>query len=155
MHIPKNTVKIRNAVIRKRTGVTDIAQRVGTLKWRWAGHIARRTDNWWSSSGGHAPEDEALDGLPLVGLTTLLRSRGADGCRRLVTVWSGVLWGRPISSSGCLPADDDDDDEHYLMLNTINDDFHFFLKFKVWFYMGWQLLFGPNTAIRTFMMFIL
>ena len=25
---------IRNTVIRKRTGVTDIAQRVGTLKWR-------------------------------------------------------------------------------------------------------------------------
>ena len=32
---------------RKRTGVTDIAQRVGTLKWRWAGHIARRTDDRW------------------------------------------------------------------------------------------------------------
>ena len=26
-------------MIRKRTGVTNIAQRVGTLKWRWAGHI--------------------------------------------------------------------------------------------------------------------
>ena len=38
---------IRNTVIRNRTGVTDIAQSVGTLKWRWPGHIARRTDDRW------------------------------------------------------------------------------------------------------------
>ena len=53
---------IRNTVIRKRTDVTDIAQRVSTLKWRWAGHIARRIDDRWGrkdSSSGHAPEDEA------------------------------------------------------------------------------------------------
>ncbi|KAI8419691.1 hypothetical protein MSG28_008380 [Choristoneura fumiferana] len=33
------------------------------LKWQWAGHIPRRTDNRWgekSSSGDHEPEDEAL-----------------------------------------------------------------------------------------------
>ncbi|CAH2217048.1 jg26090 [Pararge aegeria aegeria] len=36
--------QIRNEEIRRRTRVTDIAQRVAKLKWQWAGHIARRTD---------------------------------------------------------------------------------------------------------------
>ncbi|CAH2231959.1 jg4020 [Pararge aegeria aegeria] len=38
---------IRNEEIRRRTRVTDIAQRVAKLKWQWAGHIARRTDGRW------------------------------------------------------------------------------------------------------------
>ncbi|CAH2228161.1 jg22444 [Pararge aegeria aegeria] len=29
------------------TRVTDIAQRVLKLKWKWAGHVARRTDERW------------------------------------------------------------------------------------------------------------
>ncbi|CAH2246126.1 jg15035 [Pararge aegeria aegeria] len=36
--------KIRNVEIRRRTGVTDIAQRVAKLKWQWAGHIVRSRD---------------------------------------------------------------------------------------------------------------
>ncbi|CAK1584698.1 unnamed protein product [Parnassius mnemosyne] len=39
--------KLRNEDIRSRTRVTDIAQRISKLKWQWAGHIARRTDNRW------------------------------------------------------------------------------------------------------------
>ncbi|CAH2241458.1 jg15655 [Pararge aegeria aegeria] len=39
--------QIRNEEIRKRTRVTDIAQRVAKLKWQWAGHITRRTDGRW------------------------------------------------------------------------------------------------------------
>ncbi|CAH2244410.1 jg25356 [Pararge aegeria aegeria] len=39
--------QIRNEEIRRRTRVTDIAQRVAKLKWQWAGHIARRTDGRW------------------------------------------------------------------------------------------------------------
>ncbi|CAH2243675.1 jg26149 [Pararge aegeria aegeria] len=39
--------QIRNAKIRRRTRVTDIAQRVAKLNWQWAGHIARRTDGRW------------------------------------------------------------------------------------------------------------
>ncbi|CAH2242634.1 jg8463 [Pararge aegeria aegeria] len=41
--------QIRNEEIRRRTKVTDIAQRVAMLKWQWAGHIARRADVRWSS----------------------------------------------------------------------------------------------------------
>ncbi|CAH2260562.1 jg18264 [Pararge aegeria aegeria] len=41
--------QIRNEEIRKRTRVTDIAQRVAKLKWKWAGHIARKTDGRWGS----------------------------------------------------------------------------------------------------------
>ncbi|CAH2229499.1 jg20871 [Pararge aegeria aegeria] len=39
--------QIRNEEIRRRTRVTDIAQRVAKLKWQWAGYIARRTDGLW------------------------------------------------------------------------------------------------------------
>jgi hypothetical protein len=39
--------RIRTQVIRQRTYVTDIAHRIGMLKWQWAGHISRRTDNRW------------------------------------------------------------------------------------------------------------
>jgi hypothetical protein len=39
--------RIRNQVIRQRTKVTDIAHRISMLKWQWAGHISRRTDNRW------------------------------------------------------------------------------------------------------------
>ncbi|CAH2208752.1 jg21422 [Pararge aegeria aegeria] len=33
--------------IRRRTRVTDVAQRVAKLKWQWAEHIARITDERW------------------------------------------------------------------------------------------------------------
>ncbi|KAI8421377.1 hypothetical protein MSG28_009457 [Choristoneura fumiferana] len=39
--------RIRNDDIRNRTKVTDIARRIAKLKWQWAGHIARRTDDRW------------------------------------------------------------------------------------------------------------
>jgi hypothetical protein len=40
---------IPNVEIRRRTRVTDIALKVATLKWRWAGHISRRDDGRWSN----------------------------------------------------------------------------------------------------------
>ncbi|KAI8435740.1 hypothetical protein MSG28_003982 [Choristoneura fumiferana] len=39
--------RIRNEEIRRRTRVTDIAKRISSLKWQWAGHIARRADGRW------------------------------------------------------------------------------------------------------------
>ncbi|CAH2244793.1 jg5144 [Pararge aegeria aegeria] len=39
--------QIRNEEIRRRTKLTEIAQRIAKLKWQWAGHIARRTDGRW------------------------------------------------------------------------------------------------------------
>ena len=40
--------KIRNDEIRRRTGVTDVVQMARNLKWSWAGHISRRSDNRWT-----------------------------------------------------------------------------------------------------------
>jgi hypothetical protein len=37
--------RIRKEVIRQKIKVTDISHRISTLKWQWAGHITRRTDN--------------------------------------------------------------------------------------------------------------
>ncbi|CAH2215528.1 jg22392 [Pararge aegeria aegeria] len=39
--------RIRNVEIRRRTRVTDIAQRVAKLKWQWPRHIVRRKDVLW------------------------------------------------------------------------------------------------------------
>ncbi|CAH2261416.1 jg26747 [Pararge aegeria aegeria] len=39
--------QIRNEEIRRRTRVTDIAERVAKLKWQWAGQKARKTDGSW------------------------------------------------------------------------------------------------------------
>lgn len=41
------------------TGVTHIAQRIGTLKWQWAGHITRQTNNRWGR--------KVLDWRPRIG----------------------------------------------------------------------------------------
>ncbi|CAH2209422.1 jg21674, partial [Pararge aegeria aegeria] len=41
--------QIRNEEIRRRTRVTDIAQRLAKLKWKWDGHIALKTDGRWGS----------------------------------------------------------------------------------------------------------
>ena len=38
----------RNADIRNITHVTDAVELACRLKWRWAGHVARTTDNRWS-----------------------------------------------------------------------------------------------------------
>ncbi|CAH2217935.1 jg27096 [Pararge aegeria aegeria] len=40
--------QIRNGEIRRRTRVTEIAQRVAKLKWQWTGHIVRRRDGRWA-----------------------------------------------------------------------------------------------------------
>ncbi|CAH2267507.1 jg22595 [Pararge aegeria aegeria] len=39
--------RIRNVEIRRRTRVTDTAQRVAKQKWQWAGNIVRRKDGRW------------------------------------------------------------------------------------------------------------
>ena len=39
--------RIRNEEIRRRTKITDIAQRVAELKWQWAGHVVRTADGRW------------------------------------------------------------------------------------------------------------
>ena len=52
--------RLRNEEIRRRTKVTDIAQRISKLKWQWAGHIARRTDGAVRfSNGDDAPASAA------------------------------------------------------------------------------------------------
>ncbi|CAH2236091.1 jg4788 [Pararge aegeria aegeria] len=61
--------QIRNEEIRRRTRVTDIAQRVAKLKWKWAGHIARRTDGRWPRTGKRSvgrPPMRWIDGIKRV-----------------------------------------------------------------------------------------
>lgn len=37
-----------NKWIREHTKIVDVMERVAELKWRWAGHVARRTDGRWT-----------------------------------------------------------------------------------------------------------
>ncbi|CAH2241191.1 jg3256 [Pararge aegeria aegeria] len=74
--------QIRNEEIRRRTGVTDIAQRVAKLKWQWAGHIARRTDGRWGL--------KVLEWRPRTGKRSVGRppTRWTDDIRRV----TGSRW---------------------------------------------------------------
>ncbi|CAH2247544.1 jg744 [Pararge aegeria aegeria] len=47
MHEVSLRDKIRNVEIRRRTRVTDMAQRVAKLKWQWAGNIVGSKDGRW------------------------------------------------------------------------------------------------------------
>jgi hypothetical protein len=40
--------KKRNEWIRRKTGMTDVVHRIKSLKWQWAGHIARMEDERWT-----------------------------------------------------------------------------------------------------------
>jgi hypothetical protein len=72
--------RIRSQVIRQRTKVTDIAHRISMLKWHWAGHISRRTDNRWGK--------RVLEWRPRLGKRSVGRpqARWSDDLRRTVTV---------------------------------------------------------------------
>ena len=42
--------KMTNQWIREQTKVVDVMERIASLKWSWAGHIARRTDDRWTKT---------------------------------------------------------------------------------------------------------
>ncbi|CAH2236078.1 jg3650 [Pararge aegeria aegeria] len=83
--------QIRNVEIR-RTGVTDTAQRVAKLKWKWAGHVARRTDGRWGTKLEWRPPqvNAALVGPQRGGQTTSNESLGTAGNKRPRTVDLGT-----------------------------------------------------------------
>ncbi|CAH2267525.1 jg22613 [Pararge aegeria aegeria] len=94
--------RIRNVEFRRRTRVTDIAQRVAKLKWQWAGHIVRRKDARW---GPKVQEWQPRTGKRSVGRQTTLSASLAAGSKRHRTVEFGTPYKRPMSSSGRLSVD--------------------------------------------------
>ena len=40
--------KVRNAIIRERTTVKDVTERINSMKGQWAGHIARMNNSKWA-----------------------------------------------------------------------------------------------------------
>ncbi|CAH2242429.1 jg20431 [Pararge aegeria aegeria] len=97
--------RIRNVEIRRRTKVTDIAQRVAKLKWQWAGHIVRRKDGRWGP--------KVLEWQPRTGKRSVGRppTRWTDDIKRVAGIGSirivelGTPYKRPMSSSGRLSVD--------------------------------------------------
>ena len=74
----------RNEWIRSQTKVTDIIYRIKTLKWKWAGHIARVRDERLTNS--------IINWVPL----DIKRSRRMPGARWMVEIkkYAGVRWQR-------------------------------------------------------------
>jgi hypothetical protein len=68
--------RIHNEGIQQKTKITDIAHRISTLKWQWAGHISRRTDKRWGK--------RVLEWRPRLGKRSVERpqARWSDNLRR-------------------------------------------------------------------------
>ncbi|CAH2207927.1 jg26627, partial [Pararge aegeria aegeria] len=82
--------EIRYEEIRRRTRVTDIAQRVAKLKWKWAGHVARRTDRRWGS--------KVLEWRPRAGKRSVGRPpTRSDDIKRV----AGSRWKPVAQDRGC------------------------------------------------------
>ncbi|CAH2208667.1 jg320 [Pararge aegeria aegeria] len=84
--------QIRNEEIRRKTRVTDVAQRVAKLKWQW------RTDGRWGFKleWNPAPVSAALVNPQLGGQTTSNESRGAIGYKRPKIVDFGTSYKTPM-----------------------------------------------------------
>ncbi|CAH2244109.1 jg5120 [Pararge aegeria aegeria] len=92
--------QIRYEEIRRRTRVTDIAQRVAKLKWQWARHLARRTDGRWGSEvlewQPRTTVNAAVVDSEQGGQTTANDLRGAAGHKRPTIVQFKTPYKRPI-----------------------------------------------------------
>ncbi|CAH2217009.1 jg4990 [Pararge aegeria aegeria] len=73
--------RIRNVEIRRRTTVTDIAQRVAKLKWQWAGHIVRRKDGRW---GPKVKSCRRIPGVQLVWMVVETRREARSEKEKVV-----------------------------------------------------------------------
>ncbi|CAG9135919.1 unnamed protein product [Plutella xylostella] len=69
--------RIPNVEIRRRTKVEDVGRRITKLKWRWAGHLARREDGRWTKA---VSEWWPREGRRLVGRPP---TRWSDDIRRV------------------------------------------------------------------------
>jgi hypothetical protein len=80
--------KMTNQWIRQQTKVVDVMERIASLKWSWAGHIARRTDERWTKKiMNWRPPKTRPRGRP--------PERWTDGIRKMAgTNWQQVAMDR-------------------------------------------------------------
>ena len=76
--------KQTNMWIRQKTGLQDIIVRIKQLKWQWAGHIARTTDNRWTRN--------ITEWIPLEGKRK--RARPKTRWEDEIVQVEGVTWAR-------------------------------------------------------------
>ncbi|CAH2245459.1 jg8713 [Pararge aegeria aegeria] len=86
--------KVRNDEIRRRTKVTDIAQRISKLKWQWAGHVCRPMAVGADVSGDRESVSAVWDDLQPTGQMTLkswkrLDEKGGRPCE-VARSWKGL-----------------------------------------------------------------
>ena len=76
--------KIRCTTIIHQTGVMDILTKIKQSKWRWAGHVARRSDNRWTK--------RLTEWQPRAGKRR--RGRPKRRWRDDITVYISMTWAR-------------------------------------------------------------
>ena len=82
--------KVKNSVIRSKTKVKDILEKIKEAKWRWAGHVARREDNRWTK--------RLTDWQPRTGKRR--RGRQKRRWRDDITTYLGTTWARTAQDRG-------------------------------------------------------
>ena len=80
----------RNSRIRQQTRVTDVLEAAAKLKWRWAGHVARRHDGRWTKL---VTEWYPRDGKRKQGRQ---KTRWVDSIRRV----AGITWMQKAQDRG-------------------------------------------------------
>ena len=74
--------KVAHIKIREKTKVTDAITYVLTMKWRWAGHIARVSDDRWTKKcSSWKPKGSRRPGRPRCGWETDIRKYGGPEWR--------------------------------------------------------------------------
>ncbi|KAI8425540.1 hypothetical protein MSG28_011366 [Choristoneura fumiferana] len=109
--------RIRNEEIRRRTRVTDIAKRISSLKWQWAGYIARRADGRWGR--------KVLEWRPRIGKRSVGRppTRWTDDLAERNSKNLNSISGYFEKDKYCSQTDlndDDDDDDGLMMVMMMN-----------------------------------
>jgi len=99
---------ITNETIKQKTKIPDLMDIILRLKWKWAGHIVRMTDNWAKDlTMWHPQAKESLVDQEKDGLKKLKNPMETTGTTSQLIVKKGAVWRRPSSSSGEQQADNE------------------------------------------------
>jgi len=95
--------KVTNKKIREQTKLPNALRLLKSYKWKWAGHVARASENWANTVTRWTPAGKRKKGRPKTRWVKDIKARD----RNWIT--SAQDRGRPLSSSGIRMTKDDDD----------------------------------------------
>lgn len=98
------------------TKVVDVMTRIASLKWNWAGHIARMTDERWTRTimNCRPPKTRPMGRPPERWTNSIKRVAGTNWQQLEWIVQNGRRKWRPTSSSGYQQARQEEEEEEKL-----------------------------------------